>query len=265
MSLPFPQPTSVVTSPSVHCLPPPKDLPPHHWHHTTLSGIRGHSLPFYLPACLQPLFRTDSFPVRACSFPPVVSTPVQIMGHDHRPVLSSFRVAASLSEVVGREGLGQDGLEGLHRSKVTISQVSLCLGLLTVKVLLFLFWFAGLNPGLPQGKCRVLTTGLPRNSQNKELGLNPKKAKAVPRLFSWFLLFILTSSLVNGVFLPFSPVDCRLLWDYVYQLLSDSRYENFIRWEDKESKIFRIVDPNGLARLWGNHKVKRASDICPIN
>ncbi|XP_064417720.1 transcription factor ETV6 isoform X6 [Latimeria chalumnae] len=48
--------------------------------------------------------------------------------------------------------------------------------------------------------------------------------------------------------------DCRLLWDYVYQLLSDSRYENFIRWEDKDSKVFRIVDPNGLARLWGNHK-----------
>ncbi|XP_078273152.1 transcription factor ETV6 [Rhinoraja longicauda] len=48
--------------------------------------------------------------------------------------------------------------------------------------------------------------------------------------------------------------DCRLLWDYVYQLLSDSRYEGFIRWEDHESKVFRIVDPNGLARLWGNHK-----------
>ncbi|CAJ0949841.1 unnamed protein product [Ranitomeya imitator] len=48
--------------------------------------------------------------------------------------------------------------------------------------------------------------------------------------------------------------DCRLLWDYVYQLLSDIRYENFIRWEDKESMVFRIMDPNGLARLWGNHK-----------
>ncbi|KAG8438724.1 hypothetical protein GDO86_005062 [Hymenochirus boettgeri] len=48
--------------------------------------------------------------------------------------------------------------------------------------------------------------------------------------------------------------DCRLLWDYVYQLLSDSRYENFIRWEDKDSMVFRIMDPNGLARLWGNHK-----------
>ncbi|XP_066481487.1 transcription factor ETV7 isoform X1 [Tiliqua scincoides] len=48
--------------------------------------------------------------------------------------------------------------------------------------------------------------------------------------------------------------DCRLLWDYVYQLLCDSQYESFIKWEDKEAKIFRVVDPNGLARLWGNHK-----------
>lgn len=52
-----------------------------------------------------------------------------------------------------------------------------------------------------------------------------------------------------------SLADCRLLWDYVYQLLSDSRYESYIRWEDKDAKIFRVVDPNGLARLWGNHKV----------
>ncbi|XP_017343540.1 transcription factor ETV7 isoform X1 [Ictalurus punctatus] len=48
--------------------------------------------------------------------------------------------------------------------------------------------------------------------------------------------------------------DCRLLWDYVYQLLLDTRYEAYIRWEDRDSLIFRVVDPNGLARLWGNHK-----------
>lgn len=56
-----------------------------------------------------------------------------------------------------------------------------------------------------------------------------------------------------------SPVcsDCRLLWDYIYQLLSDSRYEPYIKWEDKEAKLFRIVNPHGLAHLWGNHKVKR--------
>ncbi|XP_064029875.1 transcription factor ETV7 isoform X2 [Pogoniulus pusillus] len=48
--------------------------------------------------------------------------------------------------------------------------------------------------------------------------------------------------------------DCRLLWDYVYQLLSDSRYEPYIRWEDRQAKVFRVVSPNGLAQLWGNHK-----------
>ncbi|KAL6473741.1 hypothetical protein MHYP_G00173020 [Metynnis hypsauchen] len=69
----------------------------------------------------------------------------------------------------------------------------------------------------------------------------------------------------NQIIMPVSPpeeqgmpigriADCRLLWDYVYQLLSDSRYENYIRWEDRETKVFRIIDPNGLARLWGNHK-----------
>ncbi|XP_070695788.1 transcription factor ETV7 [Pempheris klunzingeri] len=48
--------------------------------------------------------------------------------------------------------------------------------------------------------------------------------------------------------------ECRLLWDYVYQLLCDVRYQEYIRWEDQESLVFRVVDPNGLARLWGNHK-----------
>ncbi|XP_061770023.1 transcription factor ETV6 isoform X2 [Nerophis ophidion] len=72
-------------------------------------------------------------------------------------------------------------------------------------------------------------------------------------------------ALYRNIIMPVSPpeepqiplgriADCRLLWDYVYQLLSDSRYENYIRWEDPESKVFRIMDPNGLARLWGNHK-----------
>ncbi|XP_008590110.1 PREDICTED: transcription factor ETV7 isoform X2 [Galeopterus variegatus] len=59
--------------------------------------------------------------------------------------------------------------------------------------------------------------------------------------------------------MPQAPIDgriadCRLLWDYVYQLLLDTRYKPYIRWEDKDAKIFRVVDPNGLARLWGNHK-----------
>uniref|UniRef100_A0A3Q3WJ98 ETS variant transcription factor 7 n=1 Tax=Mola mola TaxID=94237 RepID=A0A3Q3WJ98_MOLML len=54
------------------------------------------------------------------------------------------------------------------------------------------------------------------------------------------------------ILLKFSK--CRLLWDYVYQLLCDDQYQKYIRWEDQDSLVFRVVDPNGLARLWGNHK-----------
>nr|KAF6341182.1 ETS variant transcription factor 7 [Myotis myotis] len=59
--------------------------------------------------------------------------------------------------------------------------------------------------------------------------------------------------------------DCRLLWDYVYQLLSDTRYQSVIRWEDENARIFRVVDPNGLARLWGNHKVSLSQRAGGLN
>ncbi|NWI79654.1 ETV7 factor, partial [Dryoscopus gambensis] len=81
-----------------------------------------------------------------------------------------------------------------------------------------------------------------------------------PGLFCWFM----ESSCRPGAICSFpatlsAPVDgkiadCRLLWEYVYQLLSDRRYEPYIRWEDKDAKVFRVVNPNGLAQLWGNHK-----------
>ncbi|XP_077464542.1 transcription factor ETV7 [Stigmatopora argus] len=48
--------------------------------------------------------------------------------------------------------------------------------------------------------------------------------------------------------------ECRLLYDYVYKMLCDDRYQEYIRWEERGSLVFRIVDPNGLARLWGHHK-----------
>ncbi|NXT65985.1 ETV7 factor, partial [Chaetops frenatus] len=51
--------------------------------------------------------------------------------------------------------------------------------------------------------------------------------------------------------------DCRLLWEYLYQLLSDGRYQPYIRWEDRAAKVFRIANPNGLAQLWGNHKNRK--------
>ncbi|XP_077431280.1 transcription factor ETV7 isoform X2 [Vanacampus margaritifer] len=48
--------------------------------------------------------------------------------------------------------------------------------------------------------------------------------------------------------------ECRRLWEYVYKMLCDDQYQEYIRWEDRDSRVFRVVDPNGLAGLWGHHK-----------
>lgn len=48
----------------------------------------------------------------------------------------------------------------------------------------------------------------------------------------------------------------RLLWDFLQQLLNDpgQRYTSYIQWKNKETGVFKIVDPAGLARLWGVQK-----------
>lgn len=133
MGLPFPQPTSVITSPSVHCPPTRRTfhptLTPHHplWNTRALSAL--------LPASLQPLFRTDSFPVRACSFPPVALLPdLEIMGHDQSFPLSRFFVSSS--EVSGRRVWAR------MISKASTGQGRHLSGLCALIKVLFLFWLA---------------------------------------------------------------------------------------------------------------------------
>ncbi|XP_022106330.1 uncharacterized protein LOC110987686 isoform X2 [Acanthaster planci] len=48
--------------------------------------------------------------------------------------------------------------------------------------------------------------------------------------------------------------ECRLLWDFMAQLLSNEKNTSYIRWEDKEKLIFRFVDPNAFAKMWGLQK-----------
>ncbi|NXP93075.1 ETV7 factor, partial [Passerina amoena] len=109
-----------------------------------------------------------------------------------------------------------------------------------------------------------LTLTLPDIS-SKPPGLCAAPALGKPQAFlSTLLLCWAESSCRPGAICSFpatlsAPVDgkiadCRLLWEYVYQLLADRRYEPYIRWEDREAKVFRVVNPNGLAQLWGNHK-----------
>jgi len=48
----------------------------------------------------------------------------------------------------------------------------------------------------------------------------------------------------------------RLLWDFLQQLLNDAnqRYTAYIQWKNKDTGVFKIVDPAGLAKLWGIQK-----------
>ncbi len=48
----------------------------------------------------------------------------------------------------------------------------------------------------------------------------------------------------------------RLLWDFLQQLLNDpeQRYKSYIAWKDRETGVFKIADPAGLAKLWGIQK-----------
>ncbi|XP_062699171.1 ets DNA-binding protein pokkuri, partial [Aedes albopictus] len=60
---------------------------------------------------------------------------------------------------------------------------------------------------------------------------------------------------VKREFFPDGPepnTNGRLLWDFLQQLLNDpsQRYSSYIAWKCRDTGVFKIVDPAGLAKLW---------------
>ena len=49
---------------------------------------------------------------------------------------------------------------------------------------------------------------------------------------------------------------CRLLWEFLTELLDSSSAGDVIRWEDSSSLKFRVIDPQRLAERWGQEKGK---------
>lgn len=47
-----------------------------------------------------------------------------------------------------------------------------------------------------------------------------------------------------------------MLWDFLQQLLNDrqQKYSDLIAWKCRDTGVFKIVDPAGLAKLWGIQK-----------
>ena len=50
---------------------------------------------------------------------------------------------------------------------------------------------------------------------------------------------------------PPDSKNCRILWEYLYLLLQNNTYSTVIRWEDEAHMLFRIVQAEKLAALWG--------------
>ena len=44
------------------------------------------------------------------------------------------------------------------------------------------------------------------------------------------------------------------LWEFLLKVLVDSKHANIVRWISREEGTFRVIDSEGLARLWGEHK-----------
>jgi len=49
---------------------------------------------------------------------------------------------------------------------------------------------------------------------------------------------------------------CRLLWEFLAELLVTSSACDVIRWEDEASLKFKVVNPQRLAERWGQEKGK---------
>lgn len=60
---------------------------------------------------------------------------------------------------------------------------------------------------------------------------------------------------------PPGAKNCRILWEYLYILLQDNAYNAVIRWEDQSQMVFRIVQAEKLAALWGMFKANNNNNF----
>ncbi|KAI6201118.1 Ecdysone-induced protein 74EF [Aphelenchoides besseyi] len=48
----------------------------------------------------------------------------------------------------------------------------------------------------------------------------------------------------------------RFLWEFLWYLLEDKKYANYIKWLDEKQGIFKLIDSKAVSHMWGCHKKK---------
>lgn len=105
-----------------------------------------------------------------------------------------------------------------------------------------------LKPNLTQQITNVMNSWTQNHSQKNESSGGSISAPTTPAYMTVKREFFAES--------PETNTNGRLLWDFLQQLLNDptQRYSNYIAWKCRDTGVFKIVDPPGLAKLWGIQK-----------
>ncbi|XP_055542596.1 ets DNA-binding protein pokkuri [Wyeomyia smithii] len=111
---------------------------------------------------------------------------------------------------------------------------------------------ASLSNGHSTSASNVHSLGLKPPTLSPPSSASPSGSSSAPTTPGAFLP-------VKREFFPDGPepnTNGRLLWDFLQQLLNDpsQRYSRYIAWKCRDTGVFKIVDPAGLAKLWGQQK-----------
>ena len=49
---------------------------------------------------------------------------------------------------------------------------------------------------------------------------------------------------------------CQYLWEFLHHILLE-KHNKYITWKNQSKGVFRLIDHNGLARLWGRQKNRK--------
>lgn len=52
----------------------------------------------------------------------------------------------------------------------------------------------------------------------------------------------------------FSPAKGNHLWQFLWELLQNPEHKDIVRWENKQQKIFKLLNSRRVAQLWGIRK-----------
>ncbi|XP_063401378.1 transcription factor ETV6-like isoform X2 [Mytilus trossulus] len=96
----------------------------------------------------------------------------------------------------------------------------------------------------------------PEGHENDSRPTEPTNERFLPTTIKTEIQHSIQSAFqpLNNNTRPESGTECRLLWEFIHQLLQNPMFSQLVCWESEKELIFRINNPTGLAHMWGKQK-----------